>query len=354
MNGRRASVVAVVVVSLILVACTGDPGRGDSDAGVTVTLLTHDSFDVSAKVVNGFERSSGITLKIVPAGDAGQLVNRAILSAGNPEGDVLFGVDDNLLQGAVDAGVFEPYRPGALDGVDPSFAPDATGSVVPVDHGEVCLNVDRAWFAERRIAPPTRLEDLTTTAYGGLTVVQNPATSTPGLAFLLATIARFGDPGWESYWEQLRANDVRVVEGWEQAYYGGFSGAAGGEGDRPIVVSYASSPVAEVVFAEQPLDVAPTAIVTDGCYRQVEYAGVLAGTPHTAESRQVIDFLLSPAFQRDVPLRMFVYPVVEGTPLPEPFERFGVAVDDPLSLPAQDVVEHRADWVERWTDLMLR
>ena len=145
-----------------------------------------------------------------------------------------------------------------------------------------------------------------------------------------------------------------MVEGWEQAYYGGFSGAAGGEGDRPIVVSYASSPVAEVIFAEQPLDVAPTAIVTDGCYRQVEYAGVLAGTPHPAESRQVIDFLLSPAFQRDVPLRMFVYPVVEGTPLPEPFERFGVAVDDPLSLPAQDVVEHRADWVERWTDLMLR
>jgi thiamine transport system substrate-binding protein len=350
----RGRLWGALFASLIAIACTSDPNQDDSNSNVTVTLLTHDSFDVSAEVVRSFERSSGISLKILPAGDAGQLVNRAILSAGNPEGDVLFGVDDNLFPKAVDVGVFEPYRPEAMDDVDPSFVLDPSGSVVPIDHGEVCLNIDRAWFTERQIAPPDRLEDLTTTAYRGLTVVENPATSTPGLAFLLATVARFGDPGWESYWEQLRENDVRVADGWEQAYYGGFSGAGGGEGDRPIVVSYASSPVAEVVFAEEPLDEAPTAIVTDGCYRQVEFAGVLAGAEHPTEARRVVDFLLSPAFQRDVPLSMFVYPVVDGTPLPEAFERFGVTVDDSLSLPPQDVAEHRADWVERWTDLMLR
>ena len=353
---RSRFVAAIVSLAFVAIACTGDrdPDQptGDEER-VTITLLTHDSFDVSANVVKAFERSSGIDLKIVPAGDAGQLVNRAILSAGNPEGDVLFGVDDNLFPKAVDAGVFEPYRPPGLAEVDPSFVLDPTDHVVPVDHGEVCLNIDPAWFDDHALAPPESLEDLTAPAYRGLTVVENPATSTPGLAFLLATVARFGDPGFESYWTQLRDNDVRVVDGWEQAYYGGFSGAGGGEGDRPIVVSYASSPVAEVVFAEEPLDEAPTAVVTDGCYRQVEFAGVLAGTDHPAEARDVVDLLVSLAFQEDVPLRMFVSPVVEGTEIPEPFRRFGVTVEDPLSLPPQDVAEHRADWVARWTDLML-
>ena len=358
MSSGRHVAFGSTLVALFAIACTSSgttapEASSGANEPVSITLLTHDSFDVSEKVVTAFERSSGITLRIVPAGDAGQLVNRAILSAGNPEGDVLFGVDDSLFPKAIEAGVFEPYRPAALDRVDPSVLLDATDHVVPVDHGEVCLNVDRRWFADRGIPPPAGLEDLVTPAYRGLTVVENPATSTPGLAFLLATIARFGDPGFESYWSRLRANDVRVVDGWEQAYYGGFSGAGGGEGDRPIVVSYASSPVAEVVFAEEPLDEAPTAVVTDGCYRQVEFAGVLAGTDHPAEAREVVDFLLSPAFQQDVPLRMFVAPVVEGTRLPEPFERFGVTVDDPLALPPEDVAEHRADWVQRWADLML-
>ncbi|HEY5859628.1 MAG TPA: thiamine ABC transporter substrate-binding protein [Actinomycetota bacterium] len=355
MNVRVRLAAASAALSLIAIACTGEATDASSvpEEPVTITLLTHDSFDVSKEVVDTFERSSGITLKIVPAGDAGQLVNRAILSAGNPEGDVLFGVDDNLFPKAIEAGVFDTYRPAALDQVGPAIVLDPTDHVVPIDHGEVCLNIDRAWFADHRIEPPAGLEDLTSPTYRGLTVVENPATSTPGLSFLLATVARFGDPGFETFWTQLRANDVRVVDGWEQAYYGGFSGAGGGEGDRPIVVSYASSPVAEVVFAEETLDEAPTAVVTDGCYRQVEFAGVLAGTDHPAEAREVVDFLLSPDFQEDLPLRMFVYPVVEGTALPEVFERFGATVNDPLSMPPEDVAEHRADWVQRWTDLML-
>ncbi|HEY6566272.1 MAG TPA: thiamine ABC transporter substrate-binding protein, partial [Actinomycetota bacterium] len=107
MNARVRLLALVLSVSSIAactsnVADTGPVGSGPAEP-VTITLLTHDSFDVSAKVVEAFERSSGITLKIVPAGDAGQLVNRAILSAGNPEGDVLFGVDDNLFPKAIDA-----------------------------------------------------------------------------------------------------------------------------------------------------------------------------------------------------------------------------------------------------------
>ncbi|MGH2539591.1 MAG: thiamine ABC transporter substrate-binding protein [Actinomycetota bacterium] len=347
---------AVIVAVLLLAACTGGgpapPGSGSPSEPVTVTLLTHDSFDVSKRVVQAFERESGTDLRIVPAGDAGQLVNRAILTAGNPEGDVLFGVDDNLLPKAVAAGVFEPYASPALERVDDAFELDDTGSVTPVDHGDVCLNVDLGWFSDRDLDPPTAIDDLVDPRYRGLTVVENPATSTPGLAFVLATIARFGDDGWQGYWRDLRANDVLVVDGWEQAYFGEFSGAGGGEGERPIVVSYATSPVAEVVFAEERLDEAPTAAVTDSCYRQVEFAGVLAGTEHPEEARQVIDFLLSRPFQEDVPLRMFVFPVADDARLPAEFARWAMEPASPLALPPGQVEAERDAWVETWTDLM--
>jgi thiamine transport system substrate-binding protein len=353
MRGLRA-----IAVSALFVAMAGACSGGDEtpDAGprppATVTLLTHDSFDVSKAVVRSFERDHGIELRIVPAGDAGQLVNRAILTAGNPEGDVLFGVDDNLLGTAVEAGVFEPYESPALARVDDAYELDPSHTVTPIDRGDVCLNVDLGWFAEHDLEPPGDIADLTASAYRSLTVVENPATSTPGLAFVLATIARFGEPGWQDFWRDLRANDVLVVDGWEQAYFGEFSGAGGGEGDRPVVVSYATSPVAEVVFAEEPLDQAPTAAIIDSCYRQVEFAGVLAGTEQPEAAREVIDFLLSKSFQDDVPLRMFVFPVADDAELPAEFARWATEPPSPLSLPPEQVAAAREGWVRTWTDLM--
>jgi thiamine transport system substrate-binding protein len=354
----RKACAVLLALAIAGTSCTGGspdpaPDRPGSPAEpVEITLLTHDSFDVSKRVVRAFEREHGIELRILPAGDAGQLVNRAILSAGNPEGDVLFGVDDNLFPKAVEAGVFEPYASSELGRVDDAYELDPSHSVTPVDRGDVCINVDLGWFDERGLAAPAALEDLADPAYRGLTVVENPATSTPGLAFVLATIARFGDGGWQDYWRRLRENDVLVVDGWERAYFGEFSGAGGGEGERPIVVSYATSPVAEVVFAEEPTDEAPTASVDGTCYRQVEFAGVLAGTEHPDEARRVIDFLLSRPFQEDVPLRMFVFPIVDDAALPDAFERWGKEPVDPFVLPPEQVAAEREAWVRTWTDLM--
>jgi thiamine transport system substrate-binding protein len=351
---RRGTILVVLLTTATLLGSCG-PGEPEAtDERFTVTLLTHDSFDVGSDVVRAFEREEGIDLRILPIGDAGQLVNRAILSAGNPEGDVLFGIDNNLLTTALDADVFVPYASPQLDRVADAYQLDHEHRVTPIDHGEVCLNHDLAWFGERSLAPPGDLEDLTDPAYRALTVVQNPATSTPGLAFLLATIARFGEPGWETYWSALRDNDVLVTDGWESAYYGEFSGAGGGEGTRPIVVSYATSPVAEVVFAEEPLDEAPTGVVEASCFRQIEFAGILAGSPHVEEAERLIDFLLSRRFQEDIPLRMFVYPVVDDAELPDAFVEHAVEVDEPLELPAEEIAAGRADWVERWTELVLR
>lgn len=342
---------ALAAGTAVLVA--GGCGGDDVTAPGEVVLVTHDSFAISKDVKAAFEAESGLRLRILQAGDANETLNRALLTAGDPQGDVIFGIDSSVLSRALEGDLLEEYRPDALASIVSTYVVPYD-QVTPIDHGEVCLNVHRAWFAERRLQPPQRLENLTDARYRNLLVVQNPATSSPGLAFLLATVARFGDEGWQAYWRDLRANGVLAVDGWEEAYTQQFSGAAGSPGKRPIVVSYATSPAAEVIFAAKPLDVAPTAAIEDGCYRQVEYAGILRGARNEDGARKLIDFMLSERFQADVPGSMFVYPVREGIELPPAFVEHAIVPKDPLALPADDVDENRDRWVDEWTEIVVR
>ncbi|HEX5582862.1 MAG TPA: thiamine ABC transporter substrate-binding protein [Gaiella sp.] len=338
-----------MVAAAALAAGCGGSGSEPTD----VVLVTHDSFAISKDVKAAFERETGLKLRILQGGDANEMLNKALLTAGDPQGDAIFGIDDSILSRALSGDLLDEYRSPELDTLAPAFAgPDP--HVTPVDHGEVCLNYDRAWFREHDVPPPQTLDDLTKPAYRGLLVVENPATSSPGLAFLLATVARYGDPGWETYWRRLRANGVLAVDGWEEAYTQQFSGAAGSPGKRPIVVSYASSPAAEVIFASKKLSTAPTAAVEDGCYRQVEYAGVLRGAHNEKGAQELIDFMLSPRFQADVPGSMFVYPVRAGVPLPETFVRSALVPKDPLSVPPDEIDANRDRWLAAWTDIVVR
>lgn len=337
----------------LLVGLAAGCGGSSAVTPKQVVLVTHDSFAISKPVKAAFERESGLTLKILQGGDAGETLNRALLTKGDPQGDVLFGFDNNLLSRALEPGLLAPYAPPDLGRVEPAFrSPD--GRATPIDHGEVCLNVDRRWFGSRRLPPPRTLADLTRPAYRNLLVVENPATSSPGLAFLLATVARYGEGGWRGYWRRLRANGVRVVDGWQQAYTQEFSGAAGSPGKRPIVVSYATSPAAEVIFSSKPVTKAPTAAVEDGCFRQIEYAGVLQGAKNPEGARKLIDFMLTERFQADVPGSMFVYPVRQGTPLPPAFRRYAIQPAAPLSLPPGAIAAGRDRWISAWTRVVLR
>lgn len=356
------AVVATLVLALALLgAACGSGGSAPDDAGArpgstrgqTVTLLTHDSFAASPEVLRSFTDKTGIKVKVLRAGDAGAMVNQAILTRSRPVADALFGVDNTFLTRALDAGIFEPYRSPALDRVPRRFRLDPRHRVTPVDYGDVCVNADRRWFADRDLALPGTLTDLARPAYRGLLVVENPATSSPGLAFLLATVAEFGTDGWLRYWKDLRANGVKVVSGWEEAYSGEFSGSSG-DGPRPLVVSYASSPPAEVTDASTAPGDTPTVALPDTCFRQIELAGVLAGAGHPEAARRLVDFLLSEPFQADVPDRMYVYPVREGTPLPRAFERYAPVPDDPRTLSPADIGAHREEWIGDWTSTMLR
>ncbi len=341
--------VALVLLTGIVAACGDDGGGGD-----TVTLLAYDSFVTTEGIFDTFTEETGIRVEVATGGDAGELLSKAILTKGNPEGDVLWGVDNSLLSRAIDEGIYAPYTSDALDTVpDELRALVPNGEATPVDYGDVCINADQRWFDEHGGAPPASLEELTDPAYRDLLVVPNPATSSPGLAFLLASVAAFGEDGWQDWWRDLRANGVEIVDGWTEAYTVRFSGSSGA-GPKPLVVSYGSSPPAEVVFADPPIDAPPTTVVEATCFRQVEFAGILAGSERTDEAEQLIDFLLSQTFQEDLPLNLFVYPANRDAALPEVFTDFAVVPAAPLTLDPATIAEHREDWVDEWTSIVLR
>jgi thiamine transport system substrate-binding protein len=342
---------AAALLALVVAAATAC--GGSREMPTEVVLVTHDSFVISDDVKQAFEQESGLGLRILQSGDAGEMLTRALLTAGNPQGDLLFGVDNNLLSRALGVDLFEAYESPELESVDEQYVLDRAHRVTPIDHGEVCLNIDKTWFAERGVASPRSLDDLTDPRYEGLLVVENAATSTPGLAFLLATIAHYGEGKWQGYWRRLRENRVLVVDGWEEAYNARFSGSSG-TGNRPIVVSYASSPPAEVIFRKpRPAD-APTAVVEDSCFRQIEFAGVLRGARNEDGARKLLDFMLARRFQEDVPLSMFVFPVNREAALPPEFERYAVVPEAPLELSPDAIEANRDTWLDEWTRIVLR
>jgi thiamine transport system substrate-binding protein len=322
---------------------------------VSLTVMTHDSFSASEEVIRQFEQENNVTIAFLLSGDAGSTLNRAILTRENPLADVLYGVDNTFLSRALEADIFEPYTSPMLDVIPDTFELDTQHRALPVNFGDVCINYDRAYFEDNDLTVPQSLQDLTRPEYRGLLVVQNPATSSPGLAFMMATIAEFGEEGWLDFWRALRENDVAVVNSWETAYYTNFSGSAG-QGPQPMVVSYGSSPPAEVIFAEQPLDDAPTASITapNTCFRQVEFAGILRGTQQREMAERFIDFMLSVPFQEDVPMQMFVFPVNSEANLPQEFIDYAQIPEEPAALDMDVIAANRERWIQEWDEVVLR
>jgi thiamine transport system substrate-binding protein len=345
----------LLLTLMLLAACSpAATTTPQSTEPQTLTVMTHDSFSVSEGVVKSFEEANNAKLVFLKSGDAGAALNKAILTKDAPLADVLFGVDNTFLSRALEGDIFEAYESPTLSDIPDTFKLDESNRALPVDYGDVCINYDKAYFADNNLAVPQSLEDLTRPEYQGLLVVENPATSSTGLAFLLATTAHFGD-SFTEYWQALKENGVVVVDGWETAYYTNFS-ASSGKGPQPMVVSYATSPAAEVVFAEKPMDDAPSASILgpDTCFRQIEFVGILKGTKNRALAEKFVDFMLSQQFQEDVPLQMFVYPVHPNAALPDPFIKYAQAPEQPAVLAPDVIAEKRDAWIQAWTDVLMK
>lgn len=343
----------LLLLSLFGTACSPATPSPTPTQPSSLTVMTHDSFAASEAVITAFETQYQVKVQFLKAGDAGSALNKAILAKGNPLADVFYGVDNTFLSRALAEDIFEPYASPLLKDIPAAFQYDPQNRALPVDYGDVCLNYDRAYFAEKGLQPPRNLDDLIKADYKSLLVVQNAALSSPGLAFLLATIGVYGEEAYLDYWKQLVENDVKVVNDWETAYYTEFSVHGG---TRPIVVSYSSSPPAEVIFAETPMDEPPTGVVTEGksCFRQIEFVGVLKGTQNRALAEKWIDFMLGTAFQEDLPLQMFVFPVNSNAKLPEEFTRFVTIPAETAQVDPQAIEQNREAWIQAWTETVLR
>lgn len=344
--------ILLLTLIFLLVACAKPTPAGPR----VLRVMTHDSFSVSEEVIAAFEAEHNATVVFLQAGDAGTMLNQAILSKANPLADVLYGVDNTFLSRALEAGIALPLNQASLDRIPDALKSDPEHRFFPVNYGDVCLNYDKAYFESAGLAVPQSLAELTRPEYKGLLVVENPASSSPGLAFLIATIKVFGEDGYLDYWRALRANDVLVVDGWSTAYYSEFSGGAYSEGTRPLVVGYATSPAAEVYFSEGALTEPPTgAIVAPGtCFRQIEFIAVLYNAQNPDLAWAFVVFTLSETFQADVPLQMWVYPANQDVELPQVFKDYASFPqyfhdDHPVI-----IEQNRERWITEWTDVVLR
>ncbi|KAA1428281.1 thiamine ABC transporter substrate-binding protein [Nocardioides antri] len=345
---RIRPAIALSAVALVSAGCSLATENDDDSAAAPgecgeVVLVTHDSFNLPKKVVTAFEKDSGCTVQHSPAGDGGELTSKLTVTKGDPIGDVAFGVDNTFAGAALEEDVFAPYDADLPAGADQYLLPgDDDRMLTPIDNASVCVNIDRTWFADNGIEPPTGLDDLTDPTYRDLFVTPAATTSTPGLAFLLATIGAYGDD-WTSYWEDLVANGAKVVKGWEDAYYVDFTFSGG---DRPIVLSYDTSPAYTVAGGKS-----STAALLDTCFRQVEYAGVLEGAANPEGAERVVDFLLSPEVQAALPSSMYVFPVDADVELPPEWAEFAQQPAEPIEVAPEDIADHRRDWLTEWTDI---
>ncbi|RYU14534.1 thiamine ABC transporter substrate-binding protein [Nocardioides iriomotensis] len=355
-KNRWPATAVAATAGLVLAGCSLGTGDQDDAAGGSaeggsskeVVVATHDSWNMSKQVLRDFEQQTGYDLTIQPAGDAGALTNKLVLTKGSPIADAVYGIDNTFASRAVDEGVLTDFTPKTNPGsaYEPQDA-EAAAQLTPVDYSDVCVNVDDVWFKEHDLAPPTSFEDLADPAYDGLFVTPAPSTSSPGLAFLAATVAEYGEDGWQDYWQRLVDNDVKVTAGWSDAYQVDFT-AGGGSGDRPIVLSYASSPPFTIPEGETK---PTTSALLDTCFRQVEYAAVLDGAANPEGAQAFVDFLGSRELQEALPDEMYVFPVDPEATLPDLWAKYAVPADDPATLPESEIAAHRSQWLEEWADI---
>jgi thiamine transport system substrate-binding protein len=356
---RRALATATVLTTAVglLASCSvGGGGSGDRDdpatSTKTVVVATHDSWNMPKEVLRAFTDETGYTARISPNGDAGQLTNKLVLTKGSPIADMAYGIDNTFASRAVDEGVLVDHDPPNEPASSTSYAltdPVEAAQLTPVDFGDVCVNIDDVWFRTHERTPPRTLDDLADPAYKGLFVTPGAASSSPGLAFLLATIAKYGD-GWPAYWKKLMANDTKLTSGWSDAYEVDFT-AGGGKGDRPIVLSYASSPPFTIPEGgRRPT----TSSLPETCFRQVEYAGVLKGARNPEGAKAFVDFMTQRRFQEALPDNMYVFPVDEQATLPPVWAKFAKPAPKPFTVPPAEIAKNRDAWLREWGDITSR
>ncbi|MDO5746104.1 MAG: thiamine ABC transporter substrate-binding protein [Actinomycetaceae bacterium] len=347
----RRAVAALSVAALGtlgLAACSDSGGQAQSGAeSKEVTLVTHNNFNLPKESIAAFEKESGLKLHLVQSDSGAELVNKLKLRKDNPIGDAVYGLATNDMGAVAKEGLLAPLDISLPEGAKTSAHPDEPNAV-PIDRGDICVNIDTEYFQKKGLAEPKTLDDLTKPEYKGLFVTIN-ASDVTGFGFFAATVARYGADGWQDYWKKLKANDVRIVPGWTEAYQEDFT-QGGNDGKYPIVLSYEGSPAYTV---DEAVTKTTTKALPDTCYQNVEYAGVLTNAKNPKNAQKVIEWLLSQSVQSQIPDNMYMYPVDSSVELPKAYQLAPQSKEASI-LKGSDVVENQEKWVKEWTELVAK
>jgi thiamine transport system substrate-binding protein len=319
-----------------------------SFAADPLRVMVHSSFALPKPLLAQFESQAGVKLSIIKGGDAGEMLNKLILTRAKPIADVVYGLDNTLVGKAIAAEALEPVLPQMSGLPDDQLG----AALAPVDYGFVTLNVDKAELAKRGVPLPTSLKDLTLPTYKGWLVIPNPATSSTGYAFLLATISAMGEEPAFAWWAQMRGNGLKVVKSWSDAYYTEFSR---NKGAYPLVVSYATSPAAEVFYSKEKITESPTASLNlkGGVFRQVEGVGLIKGGHQRQAALKFVDFMRSGPVQKALQTEMWMYPVLAKAQRAEVM-RHAVEPQEFEAPSAQLIATKGSSWVARWIQVVLK
>jgi len=304
-------------------------------------------------VYGGFEERYGCRVEVREFEDARSALLALIEEGESPRADVIIGVDNSLIEEAIEAGVLEPYEPPNLEDVPDWLVEslDPTLHAVPYDYGLIALVYD----SER--IPPERVEGLTFDELldlANLTVAEDPTLSSTGLGFLMWQVAYYraaGEEGaWVDWWRDAVSRGLLVAGSWGDAYDIFLDEAQG----RPVVVSYGTDPAYSYYFYNETRYRAALIELNgeETAWLQVEGIGLVKGAPNPEAARKFIEWFLSPEVQSLIPLNNWMYPASSRVDLPDVFERFAIDPTEARLMNSElspgEIGERLSEWLDSW------
>lgn len=347
-KGLRVRLLLVAALVIGLVGALLAPAN--ARARQRLVVYTYDSFasGPAQAIKDGFEALyPDVEVVFLAPGSAGETLARVIaeLNAGGTDADVLVGISDTQLPRAIDHGVFMKLDRSLLPNlakVPAHLDFDDTGHVVPFDHGYVTIIYDSRVLGEADL--PQTLEDLTDPRFRGKLIAMDPRTSSVGHAFLMWTIAEYGDPGYLEFWERLLPSLLTITGGWSAAY------SQYEAGEAPMMVSYSTDTAAGIYYAGS--DHSRILTPKGQAYQQIEAAGIVAGTDVPELAHRFLDYLLSEEVQSLIPTNNWMFPVNAQTPLPDFFAEYAVIPENPVRLDPRLIEENEQRWLREWARLI--
>jgi len=336
-----------LLLSLIALMAIGVIGVG-TEKLVVYTYSSFASWGAAPFIEEAFEKKHDVDVQFVATGDARMMLTKLLTEreAGRPGADVFVGVGSVDLSMARGEDLFVP-----LTGEDiPNLASvredlliDPTNSLIPYEHSYVTLVYDSQVLAVEDV--PLTFEQLLDPKYKKMLILEDPRTSSVGLAFLLWTIHQYGDPGYLDYWRKLLPNVLTITQGWSAAYDLFLAREA------PIVVSFSTDTAYSVI--EEGSARYKVMLLNSQGYRSIYLMGIVKGTKQQGLCKELLDFVLSPEVQERISTTEWMFPANRKTLLPVLFYQNAVFPPDPVMVPSERIGENLDRWLLEWAGIIV-